>query len=122
MRKDYSIASKVHVWDIELQGDIDRCFMLEGLTHGFHISSIDENSNVKSVFVNNHPSVYKYRDLVEKELRSQIDSGYYVVTECKPTVISPLGAILKEDGVNVHLIHDGSRPLDEAMTIANHIV
>ena len=116
MGKDtYSIASKVDVWDMELQGDIDRDFLLEGLNHGFRISSIDERSNVKSVSVNNHPSVYKYRDIVEKELRSQIDCGYYVVTDCKPTVISPLGAILKEDGVNVRLIHDGSRPFGEAM-------
>jgi hypothetical protein len=32
-----------------------------------------------------------------------------------PTIVSPLGAILKDGGNGVRLIHDGSRPIGEAM-------
>ena len=41
--------------------------------------------------------------------------GHYVKTTSKPRVVSPLGAIPKDGGDEVWLIHDGSRPLGDAM-------
>ena len=49
-----------------------------------------------------------------KELKTQIDQGYYVIASKKPAIISPLGAIPKDDG-SVRLIHDGSLPEDFSM-------
>ena len=49
------------------------------------------------------PSIPR-RTLVEKE---QLEQGNYVIASKKPAIISPLGAIPKDDG-SVRLIHDGS--------------
>ena len=48
---------------------------------------------------------------MEKE---QIEQGNYVIPSLKPAIISPLGAIFKDDG-SVRLIHDGSLPEGFAM-------
>ena len=47
---------------------------------GFKISDVNYDS-VKSVSVENHPSVNKYKDLVEKELQLQINMGNYKVAD-----------------------------------------
>ena len=59
----------------------------------------------------NHKSatLHSRRTLVEKELKTQIEQGNYVIASKKPAIISPLGAIPKDDG-SVRLIHDGSLP------------
>ena len=44
---------------------------------------------------------------MEKELKTQIKQGNYVIASEKPAIISPLGAIPKDNG-SVHLIHNGS--------------
>jgi hypothetical protein len=53
---------------------------------------------------------------VEKELRSQIVQGNYIVATEKPAIVSPLAAIPKDDGSgDIRLIHDGSRPSGQVM-------
>ena len=51
---------------------------------------------------------------VEKELMEQIKLGNYVVASKKPTVVSALAAIPKDNG-DVRIIHDGSRPEGSGM-------
>jgi hypothetical protein len=51
---------------------------------------------------------------VEKELRDQIQQGHYVIASHKPTVVSALAVIPKDDGSH-RIIHDGSRPTGKAM-------
>lgn len=90
--------------------------MLEGIKHGFRICDkrAEGTTNVK---VNNHPSVFKFQDKVEQELKGQIKDGNYVIAEksgLKPKIISPLGAIPKNDN-EVRVIHDCSRPIGEAV-------
>ena len=91
--------------------------MLDGIRFGFKISNLDSGdiNEVKSVEVNNHPSAYSHSKLVEQELSKQLAYGHYVKTTSKPRVVSPLGAIPKDSGDEVRLIHDGSRPLGDAM-------
>ena len=105
-----SISSKWKVWEQELQHDIDKNFLLQGLREGFRISNITDSSEVSEAWAPNHGSAFKYREKVEKELLYQLGRGYYVKTDVKPKVISPLGAILKDNGVDVRIIHDGSQP------------
>ena len=52
-------------------------------------------------------TLHSRRTPVEKELKTQIEQGNYVIASKKPAIISPLGAIPKDDG-SVRLIHDGS--------------
>ena len=91
--------------------------MLDGIRFGFKISNLDSGdiNEEKSVEVNNHPSAYSHSKLVEQELSNQLAYGHYVKTTSKPRVVSPLGAIPKDGGDEVRLIHDGSRPLGDAM-------
>lgn len=107
-----SISAKLDVWSIFLDGDFDREFLLKGIEFGFRVTNVD--SEIKNVELPNHPSAIKFSDLVEKELLHQIGLGNYVKSTVKPCIVSPLGAIPKEDG-GVRIIHDGSRPLGSAL-------
>ena len=59
-------------------------------------------------------TLHSRRTPVEKELKTQIKQGNYVIASKKPAIISSLGAIPKDDG-SVRLIHDGSLPEGFAM-------
>ena len=56
-----------------------------------------------------------HKDLVEKELTSQLKLGHYVVGENPPLITSELGKILKDNKEEVRIIHDGSRPVDASV-------
>jgi hypothetical protein len=104
------------VWDQELQNDKDRDFLMGGIRNGFKISDLEgqDYSGVKKVEEKNHKSAILHKDRVEKELLKQIEEGHYVITSEPALITSPLGAIPKDDG-GIRLIHDGSRPVGEAM-------
>jgi len=111
-----SIAGKFDVWKRELQGDIDREFLLDGIMNGFKLSNLcEDKANVPSVDLNNHTSASTHSKLVEKELLKQLTLGYYVKASVKPTIVSPIGAILKDNASAVRIIHDASRPMGEAL-------
>ena len=57
---------------------------------------------------------HKYAAKVERKLTHKIALGYYVRASTASQLVSPLGAILKEDG-DIRTIHDASRPLAMAM-------
>lgn len=86
--------------------------MLEGIKNGFRILDVD--STVEPASQSNHASSLQYRAQVEKELKEQIEHGNYVIADRKPTVVSALAAIPKENG-SIRLIHDGSKPIGLAM-------
>ena len=75
---------------------------------------MEDISKVKELESENHTSTVKLRTFVDKELREQINLGHYIVTEVRPIIVSPLGAIQKESG-EVRLIHDASRPMGEVL-------
>jgi hypothetical protein len=101
------------VWEEELKDDIDRHYLLNGITEGFRISDVDVK-DVKNVEQDNHSSTNKYRDQVESELLDQLKVGNYVITNTKPVIVSPLAAIMKDSG-EVRLIHDASVPAGQAL-------
>ena len=110
-----SISAKLDEWKQELYDDMDRDFLLQGIESGFSISDIDNSGQVRQVECENHPSSIRYANLVEKELKRQMELGYYVKASVPPTIISPIAAVKKEDSDEVRIIHDASRPLGDAM-------
>jgi hypothetical protein len=100
------------IWEKELVNDPDRDFILDGIKQGFRIT--DKGSQVTNVETKNHKSAVQCHELVEKELLSQIKEGNYCVASSKPAIVSPLAAIEKEGG-GIRLIHDGSRPVGQAL-------
>ena len=93
-----------------MTNDIDRDYLLQGLTEGFRIISRD--SELRHAEATNYKSATEHdvRDTVEKTIREEIQQGNYIVTTEKPTKVSALGAIPKPDIDKVRLIHDCSRP------------
>ena len=55
-----------------------------------------------------------HKAAVEKELVDQINKRHYTVASEKPSVISALPAIPNDDN-SMRIIHDGSRPVGQAM-------
>ena len=105
-KKAHCVADKASEWEQQLKDDPDKAFLLAGIKNGFRITSKIAETEAK-----NHKSatLHSRRTLVEKELKIQIEHGNYVIASKKPAIISPLGAIPKDDGP-VRLIHDGSLP------------
>ena len=102
-------------WIEKLGGDVDQEFLIKGISQGFHIIDDIDCANIEDVSCNNHLSVEKYHDIVEKELLHQIQEGdYQIVLKKTPKIVSPLGAIPKGDK-GVCIIHDCSRPKGNAV-------
>lgn len=93
---------------------MDEEFLVDGITHGFKISDVND-AKVQSVNCKNHPSAIKNSVLVEKELSEQLQQGCYVKCNVKPQIVSALGAIPKNEGSEIRLIHDCSRPVGAAL-------
>ena len=55
------------------------------------------------------------RPLIEQQIRSEISEGHYRIVTSKPPVVSALGAIPKPNSAKYRLIHDCSRPPDNAV-------
>ena len=97
-------------WESELKTDPDRVYLLDGLRYGFRV--IQPNSEIDSVCCPNYRSAtcHQNRDRVEAQIKEEIHQNRYVRTSQKPTIISALGAIPKQDSSDLRLIHDCSRP------------
>lgn len=91
-------------------GDPDSDFLLNGIRHGFDI--VDNDLKLVHAEAKNHPSAIPGNvndESVKQQILNEISEGNYVVTNEKPCLISPLGAVSKSDG-GIRLIHDCSRP------------
>jgi len=103
------------VWEQELYEDPNRDYLPRGLSHGFRITD-GIGSHRQKHHLSNHQSALLCKPQVEKELRGQTQAGHCIVTQNPPAIVSPIAAIPKGGSSDsVHLIHDGSRPLGEAM-------
>ena len=98
------------VWEQELEFDVDKDFLLEGIKNGFRIRNLDIEP--KEVEQENYNSATNkdVHDLVESQILTEIQEGRYVVTNIRPKIVSALGAIRKSDSNDVRLIHDASKP------------
>ena len=75
---------------------------------------MEKRDDVRATECKNHPPVEKYSGKVEEELKYQIHNGCYKVCESKPIIVSPLGAIPK-DNADIRIIHDCSRPTGNSL-------
>ena len=102
-----SIVSKAAEWEKELKCDPDKTFLMEGIRNGFHFT--DAGSQVQKVQVKNHKSAItpQNKPTVEREIKTQIEQGNYILVSKKLAIVIPVGAIPKADG-SVQIIHDGS--------------
>ncbi|CAC5367445.1 unnamed protein product [Mytilus coruscus] len=97
-------------WEIELENDFDKEFLLHDIQFGFDI--VDTESLPVDISAKNHPSASPGSPLYQKahlQILNEIECGNYVLAKSPPRIISPLGVILKPDG-GFRLIHDCSRP------------
>ena len=91
--------------------DIDKEFLLKGLSSGFELVDSDKQYLVVEVEVNNHlSSVVTYKNSVENQILDELKEGNYIRTSKKPIVVSALSAIPKSNGKEIRLIHDFSKP------------
>ena len=98
-------------WERELPPlDPHRDFILNGVRQGFRIT----NKTVQGdrVYMENYKSCTNREtfDIVERQIREEIDNNRYVVCEAPKRITSALGAIPKPEKGRVRLIHDCSRP------------
>jgi hypothetical protein len=96
------------VWRMELEYDVNKTFILDGIQFGFKIIDRDcgvlraSCKNYKSALLDNH-------DRVELQILKEIRLGRYIIVDNPPPVVSSLGAVPKAGG-GIRVIHDLSRP------------
>ncbi len=96
-------------WEKELEGDIDKHFLLNGVKYGFKI--IDQDVSEDPVFCRNYKSATDpiiSKD-VEKQILEEIDNNRYIICNSPAKINSSLGALRKSSG-GVRILHDCSRP------------
>ncbi|KAL9981545.1 hypothetical protein ACROYT_G010257 [Oculina patagonica] len=100
---------------IKLIGDEDEAFLTTGIRNGFQLAPPD--SKFLPAQQNNYKSATNAssKAAVEQTILEEIAEGNYVVTNCKPTIVSALGAIPKPDSAEVRIIHDCSRPIGRGL-------
>ena len=121
MHPNPGLAQCYDAWEEELEGDVDRAFLLHGISHGFDI--VDPNAIPTPVETPNHKSARPgapLYDLATQQVISEIEQGNYLVCIDKPLVVSPFAALPKPDG-GVRLIHDGSQPVGSSMNDYAHL-
>jgi len=104
-----------------LTNDIDRDYLLQGLTEGCCIISRD--SELRHAEVTNYKSATEQDvrgDKVEKTIREEIQLGNYITATEKLIIVSALGAIPKLDSDKIRLIHDCSRPQHSNVNTLTH--
>lgn len=105
------------MWERELKQirDPHTDYVINGIKNGFDI--VDKNIAPVTVESRNHPSARPGSPLYDKvhaQVYQEIECGNYIVTNVKPTIVSPLAALEKNDG-SVRLIHDCSFPPGKAL-------
>lgn len=87
---------------------------MNGIKHGFHI--VDSEKIIHQVDVDNYKSATTGENFarVEAQIKSEIHNGHYEIVQEKPTIVSAIGAIKKQDS-KVRIIHDCSRPPGKAV-------
>ena len=104
-----ALSKSLDVWRRELEFDINKTFILDGVEFGFMI--LDSNCTMPMTFSKNYRSVLVNDcEKVEAQILKEIKLGRYIVVENPPHVISSLGAVPKKGTSKIRVIHDFSRP------------
>lgn len=95
--------------------DQDKRFILDGLRYGFPII---DSSDIVEAECNNHKSCFATRErrmATETAILREIREDNYIVTSCKPTIVSAIGSIPTPNSDDIRLIHDASRPFNKSL-------
>ena len=97
-RRPVHRGPNISTWITELPGDPDRDYLVNGITHGFHI--IDPNMPLKEVCVQNHNSALApdVKEVMDQIIRHEYAENNYVLADTPPTTISALGTVPKSEG------------------------
>jgi hypothetical protein len=94
LRTTTKLTACIDVWKREMEGDIDKDFILNGVANGFDI--IDSYVLPPFMSRNNYRSTTgENKSKVEKRISEEIAKGNYVLCGSKPLVVSALGAVPK---------------------------
>ncbi len=98
------------MWERELKFDPDKNYILDGIQHGFRLT--EPGMDIKQVECANYSSATRpdRKNIVEKQLKAEIQQGHLITTPHKPTIINAIGAVPKENCDELRLITDASRP------------
>lgn len=91
---------------------------MDGIWNGFNIVNLSEKLSHKPVISENYKSATNKPvcELVEKQIKVEIEHGHYKLVTEKPTIVSAIGAIPKKDNKQkIRIIHDCSRPSGNAL-------
>ena len=93
-----------------MQEDDDKEFLLDGILNGFQL--IPASSTLAPAEMDNYRSSTKPEAgaKVEHTIREELKEGNYLITHCKPTIVSAIGAVPKANSDELRLIHDCSMP------------
>ena len=79
-------------WNTELEGDINKEYLLDGVMNVFFI--VDRECDLNNINRRNYNSVYTLNhEYAEKQILKEIELGRYIVTDIHPKVVSSLGAV-----------------------------
>ena len=100
----------MELWQQDLESDEDKEFLLDGITNGFQL--ILSDSTLTSTKMENYRSVTnsKAKVKVEQTIQEEIREGNYIISPTRPTIVSALAAVPKQDSDELRLIHDCSMP------------
>jgi hypothetical protein len=104
------LTQRIDRWRIELKGDGDEYFVLNGLINGFKITDSMRNSNGRFIEVPNCASAINNHDIAETLINAELAEGNYIKVNQQPDIVSALGIVPKADGSH-RLTHDLSRPI-----------
>ena len=109
-------------WEEELPlDDPQREFLIKGIKEGFGVTN--KTYEGSPIQMDNYKSATlgKAREMVEAQIKEEIDNGRYEVVSAKPVIISAMGSLPKRGSDKVRLIHDCSRPSGAAVNdLAEH--
>jgi len=106
---------RLSAWEAALSpSDPKHDYILSGIREGFRITTEDYLG--PPVMVNNYRSATdpEFFMAVEHQIQEEISNGRYIPIKERPTIVSALGAIPKDNN-KVRLIHDCSRPHGQAV-------
>ena len=76
----HATSKALPIWEIELENDFDKTFILDGLKHGFPLVDV-EAATIEHTSSTNHTSAKHFQEKVDLRLREEMEDGNYVKVE-----------------------------------------
>jgi len=100
---------KLPAWEIELEGDVDHDFLLEGVKYGFKI--VDNDNEISSYECHNYGSALESasKSKMDALIKHEVSDGLLQPVVVKPKCVHAIGCVPKENG-GIRPITDCSKP------------